>query len=78
MRKEFKCYTYICDNCGIDLCKDTEVSGWNDEDYLEEVRDEANWITDDGKDYCFDCYRYFDDEGDSIVIDESRKDKYKE
>ena len=75
MKQEFKCYTYICDNCGVDLHKDAEVSGWSDEDYLEEVKEEGDWITDNGKDYCVDCYRY--DDNDKLIINESRKDKYK-
>jgi hypothetical protein len=49
---------------------------WSDEDYLEEVKEEDDWITDNEKDYCSECYSYNDN--DELIIDESRKDKYKE
>ena len=75
MIKEFKCYTLLCDNCGVDLNEESDYSGWSDENYLYEIANESNWIEDYDNWYCFDCYRY--DDNDELIIDKSRKDKYR-
>jgi len=78
MLKEFKCYTLICDNCGIDLNENSEVSCWTDKLVNYDIAEDSNWITEEDKYYCPDCYKYYDDESYKIIIDVSRKNKYKE
>jgi len=77
MIKEFKCYTLLCDNCGIDLNEDSDYSGWDDKNYLYDIANESNWNDDNNCDnwYCPDCCSY-DDDGE-LIIDVSRKDKYR-
>ena len=77
MIKEFKCYTLLCDNCGVDVNEDSDSSGWDDEDYNYEIADEAGWVEDDDCQswYCSDCCSY--DDNDKLIIDKLRKDKYR-
>lgn len=74
MIKEFKCYTLLCDNCRADLNKDSDYSGWDDEDYNYEIANESDWIEESNEWYCPDCYSY--DDNDNLIINETRKDKY--
>ena len=66
MLKEVKMYTVVCDNCGKDVNKDAEYSAWNDKRYAEEVAMESDWIKEDDKNYCPDCFTYDDD--DNLLI----------
>ena len=66
MLKEVKMYTVVCDNCGKDVNKDAEYSAWNDKRHAEEVAMEADWIKENDKHYCSDCFTYDDD--DNLLI----------
>ena len=66
MLKEVKMFTIICDGCGKDVNDDTDYSAWNDESYVYDIRQEADWEKVDDKHYCTDCYEYDDD--DEIII----------
>lgn len=66
MVKEVKMFTVICDSCGKDVCDGTDYSGWNDEQYIEEVAKEANWIKLEDIHYCDNCYELDDD--DNIIL----------
>ena len=66
MLKEVKMYTVVCDNCGKDVNKDAEYSAWNDKRYAEEVAMESDWIKENDKNYCPDCFTYDDD--DNLLI----------
>jgi hypothetical protein len=59
-------FTIICDGCGKDVNDDTDYSAWNDESYVDDIRQEADWEKVDDKHYCTDCYEYDDD--DEIII----------
>ncbi len=77
MIKEFKCYTLLCDNCGVDLNKDSEVSGWGAIDNNYDLAMGSGWVEDriDKKWYCCDCATVND--ADEIMLDLKRKDKYR-
>jgi hypothetical protein len=75
MIKEVTMYTAICDNCGIDNGADSDYSCWNTEGFAIDNALEDDWIEHEDQLFCSDCYSY-DDEGE-IVINVSRKDKYK-
>lgn len=66
MIKEVIMYTIVCDNCGKDVNKDAEYSAWNDKNYAEEVAMESDWIKENDKHYCPDCFTY--DDEDSLLI----------
>lgn len=59
-------YTVVCDNCGKDSNADSDFSCWNDEDWAQELAMESDWIKEEDKYYCPDCYEYDDD--DNFVI----------
>jgi hypothetical protein len=59
-------YTIVCDGCGKDVNEGSEYSGWNEENYVEEIRQEADWEKVDDEHYCTDCFEYDDD--DNLVI----------
>jgi hypothetical protein len=63
---EVMMYTIVCDNCGCDVNEGSEYSGWNEENYVEEIRQEAGWEKVDDEHYCTDCFEYDDD--DNLVI----------
>lgn len=66
MLKEVKMYTVVCDNCGKDVNKDAEYSAWNDKRRAEEVATESDWIKENDKNYCPNCFTYDDD--DNLLI----------
>ena len=66
MLKEVKMYIVVCDNCGKDVNKDAEYSAWNDKNYAVEVAMESDWIKENDKHYCPDCFTYDDD--DNLLI----------
>ena len=70
MIKEFKCYTLLCDNCGADVNGDSEVSGWDSEEYNYDIAGESDWIEHEDKHYCPDCYSFNDK--DEIIINTAR------
>lgn len=63
---EVMMYTIVCDGCGKDVNEGSEYSGWNEENYVEEIRQEADWEKVDDEHYCTDCFEYDDD--DNLVI----------
>lgn len=66
MIKEVKMYTVICDNCGKDSNEGTEYSCWVDESQAEEVATNSDWLKEEDKHYCPDCYFY--DDGDNLIL----------
>jgi hypothetical protein len=66
MLKEVKMFTIQCDNCSCDVNENCEYSGWNDENYVEEIRQESGWEKVDDKHYCPDCFEY--DDNDELII----------
>lgn len=66
MLKEVTMYTIVCDSCGCDVNYDTDYSCWNDENYVDEIRQEAGWEKVDDKHYCTDCFEY--DDNDELTI----------
>jgi hypothetical protein len=60
-------YTVKCDNCGKLYADEySGYSAWNDENGAMEYASEADWIKEDDKHYCPDCYEYDDD--DNLII----------
>lgn len=66
MYKEFQTFTLICDNCGKDSNAECEYCGWDDKDYVLDCAKEDNWIEENDKHYCPDCYEY--DDEDNLVL----------
>jgi hypothetical protein len=66
MVKEVIMYTIVCDGCGKDVNAECEYSCFNDENYVEDVRQESDWEKVDDEHYCTDCFEYDDD--DNLVI----------
>jgi uncharacterized protein YbdZ (MbtH family) len=66
MIKEVTMYTIVCDSCGCDVNADADYSCWNEETYVEDIRQEAGWEKVDKKHYCTDCFEY--DENDELII----------
>lgn len=71
MIQEVKMYTIVCDGCGCDVNEDSGYAGWNDEEYVDDIRQEAGWEKVDDKHYCTDCFEYDDD--DQLVIFEKKE-----
>lgn len=56
-----------CDGCNDPWGDADEYAFWPDKDFLKEEIKEYGWhITDDGKTYCPNCYR-FDDDDDLLL-----------
>jgi hypothetical protein len=66
MLKEVIMYTIVCDGCGCDVNEDSGYGGWNDDGYVEEIRQEAGWEKVEDKHYCTNCYEYNDN--DELII----------
>lgn len=73
MIKEEKMFTIICDGCGRDVCEGTEFSAWNDAGYVQDEAKEENWINEDDKHYCPDCYEYDDDDNLFVKLKKETK-----
>lgn len=67
MRKLETMATYICDCCGERLRDINDFVGYIDADIWAET--EHDWIEQDGKHYCPDCYTI--DDSDNIIIKSS-------
>ena len=69
-------YTVECDNCKSVRGEGCEYSCWNDENYAVEEATDNEWIEDNGKHYCPDCYTL--DSDDNIVLkinDENQRNR---
>ncbi len=66
MIKEVIMYTVVCDNCGKDHNKNEEIAAWNDKNYAQECAMNSNWLKEEDKHYCTDCYSYGDN--DELII----------
>ena len=64
MRKIETVITYICDGCEAELKSNDGFICYINADIWDEI--EHDWIEQDGKHYCPDCYTIDDD--DNIVI----------
>lgn len=60
-------YTVKCDNCGK-LYSDEHCgyTAWADEYGAIQNASDADWLKEDDKDYCPDCYEY--DDEDNLII----------
>lgn len=67
-----KCYTVICDNCGIDVNHDTDFVGFPDKEDALYLAEECDWIEYKRKHYCPQCYIH--DENGKVVILKEKKD----
>lgn len=59
-------FTVICDNCGKDSNDGAEYSCFGDKQTAEYSAEDSNWLNDNGKHYCPDCYSY--DDEDKLVL----------
>lgn len=75
MISKVEMFTVICDNCKKDQGSESEYSCWNDKGAALDEAFEADWIEEDGKHYCRECYKIDDD--DNVVINIERFNKYK-
>ena len=66
MFKEFKTYTILCDNCGVDLLEGSDYSGYLDKEACIDELADCGWYTDGDKHFCENCYEY--DEDDNVVL----------
>lgn len=57
-------YAIKCDNCDKINENYDGISFWSDESVAKEMADD--WINENGKDYCQDCYSY--DDEDNLII----------
>lgn len=76
MIKKVEMYTVECDNCKKTRGEDSDFSCWGDENYALEEAKEGGWIEENEFHYCEHCVSYNDQ--DELIIDASRKDKYKD
>ena len=72
--KKVEMFTVVCDNCGADVNEGQEYSCYSDEGYAKEVAMEANWIKENDKHYCEDCWEY-DDEDNLVIKSITQKQK---
>ena len=75
MLQKVEMYTIVCDHCQKDIGSEDEYSCWNDDSYAETNATESDWLRDNDKHYCPDCYSYDDD--DNLILKPEMKDKYK-
>ncbi len=73
MIKEMTMYTAVCDECGQQLNVGDEIIAWNDKGYAEDIAMDSDWVTDNDKHYCPDCYYY--DEDDKLIIQSIERSK---
>lgn len=66
MIKELKMYTVVCDNCGKDSNDGTDYSCWSDAEQAELMAEYSDWLIEDGKHYCKDCFSY--DEENNLIL----------
>ena len=72
MIEKVEMYTVKCDNCGKLLGDDADYSCWNDEATAVDIANDSGWISDNGNNYCPNCWSHDDD--DNIVL---KMKKYK-
>lgn len=66
-------YAVKCDNCG-ELNENYDgYSFWSDESETKEMASESDWINENGKDYCPDCYEY--DNEDNLILKQCTTEK---
>ena len=62
--KQMEMFTVICDRCGVDANEDADYSCWGGSEIAREMADNDDWKFIDGKDYCFSCVEFDEDELD--------------
>ena len=67
-------YGCVCDNCAKDwIDQENGIACYVDELAMKnEINDDEDWTVDNGKHYCSDCFKGFD-EDDNVIIDQTRK-----
>lgn len=68
------CYSVVCDNCGIDSSEGMEHIGWSDKEAAIDIALDSDFLIEDDKQYCSNCYSYGDN--DELIINLSRKNKF--
>tara|TARA_B100000953_G_scaffold285358_1_gene265889 strand:+ start:315 stop:545 length:231 start_codon:yes stop_codon:yes gene_type:complete len=72
MIREVRMYGINCDNCGVDLGENQEVTCWCEPKYATLVAIDSNWVrVGENKHYCPDCYSY--DDNDKLVLNKNRE-----
>jgi hypothetical protein len=66
MVKEMTMYSVVCDNCGIDVNENSEYAAWSDKSHAEDIALESDWLKQEDKHYCQDCFSYDDEE--NVII----------
>jgi len=59
-------YGIKCNRCG-EICDDGEHSFWNDESGADENAMNSDWLSENNKHYCPNCFEY-DEESDKNII----------
>ena len=78
MITEEKCYVGTCDNCG-EIFNDGEFSLFPLESDVKDSMMDCEWYSEgtdpehEGKHYCPDCFKYYEEVDDKIIVDISRK-----
>ena len=67
MIKEYKCYTLLCDNCGLDVNEIGDHSGYINAEDNYEIAEEEGWEQIEEKWYCMNCYVY-DEQLNKFVV----------
>lgn len=66
MIKSIPCYTLICDSCGKNLYDETEYSGFGEFNFVIQEALDQDWLIEDNKHYCDDCWHH--DDEDNLII----------
>ena len=66
MIEKVEMFTVVCDNCGEDAGASSDASCWNDEAVAEEMALESEWIKEDEKHYCPNCWSR--DDNDNLIL----------
>lgn len=72
MNKILEMHGIECDQChALYIDDDTGFCAWNDPGLAEESANDSGWYTtEDGKDYCPNCYKI--DEDDNLLLKEEK------
>ena len=73
MIKQVIMYTVVCDICGEDNGKDSDIAAWSDEEGARFDAEECGFEIIDGKDVCHNCWDFDDD--DKLIIKKGGQDE---
>lgn len=66
MIKELTIYTILCDNCGLDLMRNQEYSGFGEIEHLVDICNDSDWHIEGNRHYCPHCFIH-DEDGELII-----------